>query len=162
MKSISPLLYTGRGFTLIELLITVGILGILAAIVIIAINPQKQLEDARDAQRRTDLNTILNAVYQFQIKERRLPRRYDTAEAIPLGEPQRMDICQLADGFDCWLAAKAYLYELMEYDYLVALPEDPENDDSNGNGYEIWRTDDSRIHVRAPNFRNGEGLTVEK
>ena len=56
-----------QGFTLLEILLVVGIISILAGIVILAINPTKQLGDTRNAQRRSDVLTILNAVYQYSI-----------------------------------------------------------------------------------------------
>lgn len=40
-----------RGFTLIELLIVIAVLGVLAAVVIVAINPFQQLAKGRDAGR---------------------------------------------------------------------------------------------------------------
>ena len=53
-----------RGFTLIEILITLCILAMLAGVVIIAVNPARQFAKARDAQRWSDVNAILNAVHQ--------------------------------------------------------------------------------------------------
>ncbi|OGC49024.1 hypothetical protein A2W32_02870 [candidate division WWE3 bacterium RBG_16_37_10] len=47
-----------KGFTLIELLIVIAILGILAAAVLVAINPGKRTRQARDAQRKNDIGSL--------------------------------------------------------------------------------------------------------
>ncbi len=53
-----------KGFTLIEILVVIGIIAVLATIVIIAINPGRQFAQARNAQRISNVNTILNSIGQ--------------------------------------------------------------------------------------------------
>jgi len=54
-----------RGFTLIELLIVIAILGILAAAVLVAINPGKRTRQAQDAQRKNDVGALATEVQGF-------------------------------------------------------------------------------------------------
>jgi prepilin-type N-terminal cleavage/methylation domain-containing protein len=56
--------HTHTGFTLIEILIVIGLIAVLATIVLVAINPARQFAQARNSQRISNVNTILNAISQ--------------------------------------------------------------------------------------------------
>ncbi len=55
-----------KGFTLIELLIVIGIIAILAGIVLVAVNPAQQFGKANDSERKSEIGTVLSAIYQYQ------------------------------------------------------------------------------------------------
>lgn len=54
-----------KGFTLIELLIVIAILGILAAAVLVAVNPAKRQRQARDSARKNDVGQLATALQAY-------------------------------------------------------------------------------------------------
>lgn len=142
---------TRRGFTLIELLLVIGIIAILASIVIVAINPTKQLGDARDAQRRSDVNTILNAVYQYAIDNNgNLPT------GIPTGTAE--EIC--VTGSAC---ATGVDLDVLTGSYLVRVPVDPSAAaTATGTDYFIVQDANGRITVSAPEAEQSTSITVTR
>src|SRR3989344_2993930 len=57
-----------RGFTLVEMLLALGIIGTLASIIIVAINPTAQLEAAQNAAQKVKAREIQNAIVQYTIQ----------------------------------------------------------------------------------------------
>jgi type II secretion system protein G len=56
----------GSGFTLIELLVVIGVIGVLAGVLVILIDPATQLKKARDANRKSDLSLIRSALELYR------------------------------------------------------------------------------------------------
>jgi type IV pilus assembly protein PilA len=72
-----------KGFTLIELLVVIGVLTVLLSIVLVAINPTRQFQQANDTQRRSDVNAILNAIHQYGVDNKgSLPSSIGTSAKV--------------------------------------------------------------------------------
>lgn len=148
-----------QGFTLLEILLVVAAIAILAGIVIVAINPGKQLGDTRNAQRRSDVNTILNAVYQYSI---------DNNGVIPgmgylSGAPT--EICAAGTATTtCTTAGLVPLNALVWSEkYLVGLPSDPSGGcNTDGICYQISTTTNDRVIITAPGAEQGATIEVKK
>ncbi len=68
-----------KAFTLLEILLVVAAIAVLAGIVIVAINPARQLAATRNTARRSDVSAILNSIYQYSLDNNgQFPNNIDT------------------------------------------------------------------------------------
>ena len=153
-----------RGFTLLEILLVVGIIAILAGIVIVAINPARQLASARNTERRSDLKQIYSAIQQYYIENGTYP------SDIPTGSPE--EICDTGTAtsshpsIDCGTLIDL---SVLVPTYITAIPADPQGPLSflnqllptayavagTGNGYEVGIDSTGKTILTAPNAELG-------
>ncbi len=142
-----------QGFTLIEILLVIAIIAILAAIVIVAINPAKQFRDARNAQRESNVNAILNAFSQYGIANAgALPGPVASSSIPTLSGSETcnttgVEICATS-GSAC-TGGPVDLSDLVTKNIIVGIPTDPQAT-APGTGYKVAQTSNGRIAVCAP------------
>ena len=134
------------GFTLIEVLLVIAIIAILAAIVLVAINPAKQLAQSRNTQRQNNVNEIGKSVIQYSIDNQgNLPSTITTTAT---------DIC--ATGGTC--TGLIDLSVVTTGNYIKEMPKDPKTGDTNNTNYQISADANGRITVTAPDAELGKTI----
>lgn len=145
-----------KGFTLIEILLVVAAISVLAGIVILAINPTKQLGETRNAQRRADVNTLLNAVYQYALDNNgTVPASIQEGTCSAAGN----EICKT--GGTCTGLIDLSVITASEK-YLVTIPADPSGASTNGAGYQVAKSANGRVTVCAPDAEQSATISVTR
>ena len=133
-----------RGFTLIEVLVVIGIIAVLAAVVLVAVNPTRQFELARDSQRTSNVNALLNAIGQNMSEHRGV----FTCAGVPHDLPSIPTVVRSSASTTDPGDVAACLVP----DYLSALPFDPSRPGAHfasttdyDTGYEVYRNLNGRI-----------------
>ena len=145
-----------KGFTLLEILLVIATIGILAAIVLVAINPNRQIAQARNAQRRADVNTIYKALEQYLIDNQSYTVggtgiTTTTKNVCKTGNKTTTDTLSpttLCDG-------KVDLRVLVPT-YIAGIPVDP-----SGGEYKVSiNSTNNRISVTAPSAELGQTIAI--
>ncbi|PIS09018.1 hypothetical protein COT75_04115 [Candidatus Beckwithbacteria bacterium CG10_big_fil_rev_8_21_14_0_10_34_10] len=138
-----------KGFTLIELLVVIAIMVILMGIVLVAVNPGRQYQQARDAKRQSDVNAILNALNQYQVDHNGTVTDIGTFATCPT----MTDIGTAGLDLNTDLVAS----------YIAEVPVDPHTDcDAADTCYDVCLTGAGRLTVAAPRVETRGAISVTR
>jgi len=149
-----------KAFTLIELLIVIAIIAILAATIFVAVDPVKRFAEARNARRRSEIVSILNAVLTYAVDhDGTLPAGIPTGTAKMLGtDTIGCDSCTAVTTAGACLNLTSDLVDT----YLAEMPKDPKTGIDAKTGYYIIQSANGRIEVGACSPELEETIKIKR
>lgn len=121
---------TNKGFTLLEMLLVIAVIAILAGIVIVAINPAKQLGSANNAKRFSDVKAINDAIKQHAIDNGGI--YHSSIRAYPTGVNSLREVCNSGSSSNASCPTGTLNLSFLVPDYLQSIPRDPSYDSASG------------------------------
>jgi len=121
-----------KGMTILEVLLVVVLIVLMMGVLASKMDITSIFAKSHDSQRTSDARQLENALYQQLVKE------WENANEnqIPEGEDNAMPICvyEAADTTGCIV-----MDDLIDNDYLPAMPNDPIEGNLNFSGYKVYK-----------------------
>ncbi|MFH1667588.1 MAG: type II secretion system protein [Candidatus Komeilibacteria bacterium] len=152
-----------KGFTLIELLIVIGIIAILAALTFVAVDPATRFAEARNAERWSAANSVLNAVLKYQVdNDGTMPTALDAVAGSSQVLGTAATGCDTTCTADTTVAACVDLSTDLVSKYLASMPQDPSTGAATNTDYYINVDANGRLVVGACDPELSETITVSR
>ena len=166
---------SSSGFTLLEVLLVIALIAILAGIIIVAINPAKQLASARNTDRMSDIRQIDSAINQYYIDNFEFPATLPSSLTEICNTGSLSDSTVDINDVLCTTNDLVNLSALVP-DYIVAIPVDPQGGNNfaflnkiiptayavatEGTGYSIMKNANNRITTQADNAELNQTIAI--
>ncbi len=142
-----------KAFTLLEILLVIAAIGILAAVVIVAINPQRQLDQVRSTTKASDANTLSQAIKQHYLDNGDFPEgvRSEYREVCDTGNDSGEDP----------IAGDCVDLRVLVPGYIATIPS-TDSEEASESGYFIYlNTANNQVGVSAPYGGTFAGVNYE-
>ena len=151
-----------KGFTLLEILLVIAAIGILAAIVLVAVNPNRQLAQARNAERKSEVIAISNAVYQFTMDNNGLPAGID-ATLRNVVSTSGTTTCTIVGSVALATNVSDFVTAVTStVSYVASIPRDPQVATTGCSDYLIQTVTGNRVIVSAPRAELSASISVTR
>ncbi len=147
-----------KGFTLIELIIVIAIIAILAGAIFVAIDPARRLHESRNARRRTDISTILDAIKTYQADH--AGTHYFNISTLTVDLNYQIGTSSGSCSIDCGdTIIQSQCVDLTDIgtNYMSIIPKDPTDGTNATTGYAMRKDAQGAITVIACKTE-GEGM----
>lgn len=147
-----------KGFTLLEILLVMTLIGILIGILLVAINPNRQLAQARNLTRKKHITDIYNALELQKVKNRGVMLstiNTNYQEICDTGVRSITDALPSTSYCD----GKIDLRVLVPT-YIVSIPKDNNASGVGNTGYQVGKTESNQISIRSKNAELGQIIAI--
>jgi len=147
-----------KGFTLLEILLVITLIGILIGILLVSVNPNRQLAQARNLSRKSHITDIHTALEAHSIR--------NSGTILSTVTTTYQDICDTGTrtATDAlpntnYCNGKLDLRVLVPT-YINSIPKDNQETVSGNTGYQVAKTPNNQISVRATRAELGESIVI--
>lgn len=134
--------HSSKGFTLVEILVVIGLIVVLASVTLVAINPSRNLAQARDTQRRNIITELANSITLYLSEEGNSLDTLGTAAGASIPTCPAVVSIGTATG-------NINLSSVLVEEFIGQIPTDPLSGTTGDTGFSLCQSGGGRFRITA-------------